>query len=221
MIKFFKVSQVGIFIISAIAARAAALPDPDLHTLSKRSSPPPPNDTFEANILSYVNNIRSNHAAAPLTWDATLATYALGKSNGCKVNHVVSTTSYQVTARIKEVDILRARTARTPTISGFYPQLRHQTSQLKCTVHLISGIQLPRSMRIKQVTLLVPTISRRLCGRQVRRLGVRGVRTFVLEITRRIGGFIVTLIRGGISCLIMRGMLLSENTKFWGALPCL
>jgi uncharacterized protein YkwD len=96
--KFITLSQVGIFFVSAIAAGATALPNSDLHSLSRRSSPPPTDATFKANILSYVNSIRSKHAAAPLAWDATLATFALGKSNGCKLNHVVSATSYRAVA---------------------------------------------------------------------------------------------------------------------------
>jgi len=66
-----------------------ALAVPETHEITKRSSPPPTDVTFINTVLTTVNGIRSKHAAAAVTWDATLASFALQKSNGCKLNHVV------------------------------------------------------------------------------------------------------------------------------------
>lgn len=57
--------------------------------LFKRASPGPTDTTFINNVLNTVNPIRSKYKANPLAWDATLASLALMKSNGCKLNHTV------------------------------------------------------------------------------------------------------------------------------------
>jgi uncharacterized protein YkwD len=88
IMKLTSLFQAGVFFLSFTAT--TALPNPEPHELNKRSSPPPTDATFKANILSYVNSIRSKHAAAPLTWDPTLATFALRKANACKLDHTVS-----------------------------------------------------------------------------------------------------------------------------------
>ncbi|EGO59326.1 hypothetical protein NEUTE1DRAFT_121156 [Neurospora tetrasperma FGSC 2508] len=55
--------------------------------LFKRASPDPTDTTFIKNVLNTVNPIRSKFKANPLAWDATLASFALKKSNGCMLNH--------------------------------------------------------------------------------------------------------------------------------------
>lgn len=60
--------------------------------LIKRASPGPADTTFIKNVLNTVNPIRSKYKANPLAWDATLASFALKKSNGCLLNHTVSST---------------------------------------------------------------------------------------------------------------------------------
>ncbi|KAK3502914.1 CAP domain-containing protein [Neurospora crassa] len=56
--------------------------------LFKRASPGPTDTTFIKNVLNTVNPIRSKYKANPLAWDATLASFALKKSNGCMLNHI-------------------------------------------------------------------------------------------------------------------------------------
>lgn len=60
--------------------------------LFKRASPGPTDTTFIKNVLATVNPIRAKYKANPLAWDATLASAALTKSNGCKLNHTVGFT---------------------------------------------------------------------------------------------------------------------------------
>ena len=72
-----------------LSSNASPLAPLEERTIEKRSSPPPTNSAFKQNVLTYVNGIRSRHAAPPLTWDASLASYALRKSNGCKLDHNV------------------------------------------------------------------------------------------------------------------------------------
>ncbi|KAK3987241.1 hypothetical protein QBC44DRAFT_310647, partial [Cladorrhinum sp. PSN332] len=55
--------------------------------LTKRDSPLPTSPSFINFVLQTVNPIRAQHYASPLTWDATLASFALQKANGCKLNH--------------------------------------------------------------------------------------------------------------------------------------
>lgn len=72
-----------------LASNSFTLANLEVRTLEKRSSPPPTDQAFIVNVLSYVNGIRSKHAATALNWDATLASFALKKSNGCKQDHTV------------------------------------------------------------------------------------------------------------------------------------
>ena len=75
---------------SAVALPAnVAVEKQDTH-LFKRASPGPTDTTFINNALTTVNPIRSKYKANALAWDATLAKFALTKSNGCKLNHTVS-----------------------------------------------------------------------------------------------------------------------------------
>ncbi|KAH7630494.1 CAP domain-containing protein [Sordaria sp. MPI-SDFR-AT-0083] len=72
---------------SAVALPAdVAVEKQDTH-LFKRASPGPTDTTFINNVLTTVNPIRSKYKANALAWDATLAKFALTKSNGCKLNH--------------------------------------------------------------------------------------------------------------------------------------
>ena len=70
---------------------------PETNGLSKRASPPPTDTAFINKVLATVNSIRAKHAAPAMTWDKTLASYALQKSNGCKAAHGVryNTTFFQ------------------------------------------------------------------------------------------------------------------------------
>jgi uncharacterized protein YkwD len=72
-----------------LASNTFVLAKLEVRTLEKRSAPRPTDPVFIANVLSYVNNIRRKHAATALNWDATLASFALKKSNGCKLDHTV------------------------------------------------------------------------------------------------------------------------------------
>ncbi|KAK4188291.1 CAP domain-containing protein [Podospora australis] len=55
--------------------------------LTKRDSPSPDDPAFIDTILEIVNPIRKDHAARNLSWDSTLASFALQKSNGCRLDH--------------------------------------------------------------------------------------------------------------------------------------
>lgn len=55
-------------------------------------SPPPTDQAFINNALTKQNAIRAKYKAPALTWNPTLATAALAKSNSCHVNHTVSPT---------------------------------------------------------------------------------------------------------------------------------
>ena len=66
-------------------------------------------------------------------------------------------------------------------------------------------------MRTGPVILPALTTLRRRSGKLAKKLAVLGVPIFVLEITRRIGGFIASLIQREISRLIILEMLQSED----------
>ncbi|KAI9860325.1 MAG: hypothetical protein M1813_006214 [Trichoglossum hirsutum] len=57
------------------------------NSLAAPTPPPPADTTFINTVLTRVNNYRNHHSAAPLTWDATLASYARTQANGCKAVH--------------------------------------------------------------------------------------------------------------------------------------
>jgi uncharacterized protein YkwD len=70
---------------------ASANPVLENGALAKRAVPPPPTDaTFINTVLTRVNYWRSKHAAAPLTWDATLASFARTSATKCNGQHTVS-----------------------------------------------------------------------------------------------------------------------------------
>ena|ERR1700722_231267 len=70
---------------------ASANPMPENGALAKRTVPPPPTDTtFINTVLTRANYWRSKHAAAPLTWDATLANFAKTSASKCNGQHTVS-----------------------------------------------------------------------------------------------------------------------------------
>jgi hypothetical protein len=63
----------------------------EARSLDKRATPPPPTDaTFINTILTRVNGYRSQHAASPLTWDASLANTAKTAATACNGQHIVS-----------------------------------------------------------------------------------------------------------------------------------
>jgi uncharacterized protein YkwD len=70
---------------------ASADPVPENGALAKRAVPPPPTDTtFINTVLTRTNYWRSKHAATPLTWDATLASFAKTSASKCNGQHTVS-----------------------------------------------------------------------------------------------------------------------------------
>ena len=92
----------ALFLSVTTGASAIALPAAEAafeHGISeeghlfKRASPGPTDTTFINNVLTTVNPIRAKYKANPLAWDATLASFALTKSNGCKLNHTVGSVS--------------------------------------------------------------------------------------------------------------------------------
>lgn len=93
--KFFNFAQVGALFASAILVGATAIPNPSLQTFTRCESSPSPSDgVFQNVILSYVNNIRSQHHANPLTWDTNITNAALRKANLCHLDHSVSHLSF-------------------------------------------------------------------------------------------------------------------------------
>lgn len=67
------------------------IPEVEHNTLAKRATPPSQTDTtFINTVLTRVNADRAAHSAKPLTWDASLASYARTYASKCNAQHSVS-----------------------------------------------------------------------------------------------------------------------------------
>jgi uncharacterized protein YkwD len=90
---------VAVVVTTPTAASSADPPPPpptiqptaNLAPPTSQSGAPSENDpAFVNEVLQVVNAYRQQYSAGALSWDASLATYARGASDGCKMQHTVS-----------------------------------------------------------------------------------------------------------------------------------
>ncbi|KDR85172.1 hypothetical protein GALMADRAFT_233836 [Galerina marginata CBS 339.88] len=126
----------------------------------KQNPPPPPaggsGGTSGADIQAYLsghNTIRSQHGAAPLTWNNNLASKAQQWANGCKFQHsggslgpfgenlAAGTGSYGIAQAIKDwTDEVSRYKPSNPTPSHFTQVVWKASTEVGCAVKTCNGI---------------------------------------------------------------------------------